>query len=227
VIGPPRAHLFDRLRVIDDRAFRSAAMNMAVDEALFEEAPFPTLRFYRWDHPAISFGYFGKLSEVVPFSQTHDIVRRWTGGGIVFHGNDLTYSIIIPAGVESSANSSREIYTALHTALCDALKNAGHRAELALTDSVAQSQACFEKPVQADVMVENRKVAGAAQRRTRRGLLQQGSIQNVDLAERFSVDFAARLGRHCQPQALAEDVMARALEISGAKYTSAAWLQRW
>ena len=226
MIQPAASHLFNRLRVIDDDVFHSAAMNMAVDEALLEEAPLPTLRFYRWDHPALSFGYFGKVSDVMRFADRYDIVRRWTGGGIVFHGNDVTYSIIIPAGAESSANFPRQIYTAVHSALCDALKNAGHGAELAATDSVRDSEACFERPVHADVMLANRKVAGAAQRRTRRGLLQQGSIQNVDIAESLPIEFAERLAQYCQPASLPGKVIVRAREISSAKYASRSWLDR-
>jgi lipoate-protein ligase A len=226
VIRPFAAHLFDRLRVIDDQAFRSAAMNMAIDEALFEEASLPTLRFYGWDHRALSFGYFGKLSDVAQFAKDHDIARRWTGGGIVFHGNDLTYSLVIPAGMESSAISPRQTYTAVHSALRDALRKAGHGAELAEKDSPLDSEACFERPVLADVMMAGRKVAGAAQRRTRRGLLQQGSIQHVNIVEGFAVDFADRLAPHCDSKSLSEDVLARAGEIAKSKYVTPAWLER-
>ena len=201
-------------------------MNMAIDEALFEESVLPTLRFYRWDHPALSFGYFGKFSDVEAFLANRDVVRRWTGGGIVFHGNDLTYSFVIPAGAESSMASSREIYAAVHGALRDALKSAGYAAELAEKDSVVASEACFERPVRADVMVVGRKIAGAAQRRNRRGLLQQGSIQDVHIAEHLTNDFANALGHHCTNATLPENLIARAREIADAKYANPAWLRR-
>jgi len=226
VIRPDAPHLFDRLRVINDRDFRSAAENMAIDETLLEQAVLPTLRFYRWNHPALSFGYFGRVSEVTQFTGDHDIVRRWTGGGIVFHGHDLTYAMVIPFGTISPAPSPRHLYRRVHLALCDALKDSGRGAELAVADSLRDSAACFERPVHSDVMLANRKIAGAAQRRTRRGLLQQGSIQNVDLAEGFADDFAARLGRRVEVQALSKDLMARALEIAESRYASPAWLGR-
>ena len=70
---------------------------MAIDEALLQAAEVPTSRFYRWDHLALSFGYFGKFTEVASSFQKRDLVRRWTGGGIDFHGDDLTYSLVIPA----------------------------------------------------------------------------------------------------------------------------------
>src|SRR5690242_3943457 len=91
-----------------DEPSRSAAMNMAIDEALVETATVPSIRFYQWDHPALSFGYFGKFEDIA--SHRRDIVRRWTGGGIVFHGEDLTYSILIPATDETFGKSSTSIY---------------------------------------------------------------------------------------------------------------------
>ncbi len=69
-------------------------MNMAIDEALLEYATVPAIRFYRWHFPALSFGYFGKFRDVVDYVSARDLVRRWTGGGMVFHGEDLTYSIV-------------------------------------------------------------------------------------------------------------------------------------
>src|SRR5262249_46055918 len=87
-----RALLAD-LTVCHDYNPRSAAMNMAIDEALLESATIPTIRFYGWHSPALSFGYFGRFSDVAIYAADRDLVRRWTGGGIVLHGDDLTYSV--------------------------------------------------------------------------------------------------------------------------------------
>ena len=89
--------LFEQLALYQDGAPHSAALNMAIDEALLELAEVPSIRFYRWDHPALSFGYFGRYADVAEHAAKRDMVRRWTGGGIVFHGNDLTYSLVIPS----------------------------------------------------------------------------------------------------------------------------------
>ena len=91
-------HLFSLVHAYQDASARSAAMNMAIDEALLEHATVSSIRFYRWHSPALSFGYFGKFSDVAIYEAERDLVRRWTGGGIVFHGDDLTYSIVIPLG---------------------------------------------------------------------------------------------------------------------------------
>jgi hypothetical protein len=123
--------LFADLTIYQDENPHSAAMNMAIDEALLEMAVVPTIRFYRWRSPALSFGYFGKFSDVAIYAAERDLVRRWTGGGIVFHGEDLTYSIVIPASDPVFDESSIAIYEKIHRALCGALAGDGQDAELA------------------------------------------------------------------------------------------------
>jgi lipoyl(octanoyl) transferase len=100
--------IFAALEVYHDEPSRTAAMNMAIDEALFENATKPSIRLYQWNHPALSFGYFGRYADVA--GEDRDLVRRWTGGGIVFHGNDLTYSVVIPATDPIFKESSLSIY---------------------------------------------------------------------------------------------------------------------
>jgi len=80
--------IFTALEIYHDIDSRSAALNMAIDEVLFETAAIPSIRFYKWDHPALSFGYSGKFADVANHERERDIVRRWTGGGIVLHGED-------------------------------------------------------------------------------------------------------------------------------------------
>jgi lipoate-protein ligase A len=233
--------IFAALHVYHDIDSRSAALNMAMDEALLETASAPTLRFYRWDHPALSFGYFGKLSDVE--NEKRDIVRRWTGGGIVLHGEDLTYSIVIPASDSAFGESSASIYEKTHAAIRAALAFNGQVANLAEgRDAALQRQSgsdrprtsqrdvptesCFANPVKADVMIGGEKIAGAAQRRTRRGLLQQGSIQNIDLAPDFEKSLAGQLSQNCIERTIKQAHVERAQQIAKEKYATAAWLQR-
>ena len=217
---------FERLAVYQDFTPRSAAMNMAIDEALLEVATIPSIRFYKWDHPALSFGYFGKFAVVATHSAERDLVRRWTGGGIVFHGDDLTYSIVIPETEPTFGESSMSIYEKIHNALRAALVVSGQDGELAANGAPKISDACFANPVRADVLSNGRKIAGAAQRRTRRGLLQQGSIQNVDLSNEFAGQFASELCSQCYHKTLHERLIARATEIAEQRYVAASWLQR-
>ncbi|HEY6070596.1 MAG TPA: hypothetical protein VIU85_04405 [Chthoniobacterales bacterium] len=226
--------IFAALHVYHDLDSRSAALNMAIDEALLETASAPTIRFYRWDHPALSFGYFGRLSDVE--KEKRDIVRRWTGGGIVLHGDDLTYSIVIPASDAAFGESSMSIYEQVHRAIQITL---GSQAKLATVAAVSdrrdQNQSaigdrryneCFANPVKADVMIDGTKIAGAAQRRTRRGLLQQGSIQNIDLAPDFEKSLAGHLSQNCIERTIEQAHVERAQQIATEKYAAAAWLRR-
>jgi lipoate-protein ligase A len=218
--------IFATVNVYHDIASRSAALNMAIDETLLETAEIPTIRFYKWDHPALSFGYFGKFADVADQGAERDLVRRWTGGGIVLHGDDLTYSIVIPASEPAFSESSISIYEKIHDALRAALAANGQSVELAANGAPRISDSCFANPVRADVLSNGRKIAGAAQRRARRALLQQGSIQKVDLTSGFADQFASELCSQSYRKTLDEGLISRAREIAKQKYGAASWLQR-
>jgi len=230
--------LFGTLQVCHDVKPYSAAMNMAIDEALLKTAVVPTIRFYGWRSPALSFGYFGQFSDVAIYASERDLVRRWTGGGIVFHGDDVTYSIVIPASDRAFDESSTGIYEEIHRALCEALNRIGTQAvvagrvnpgEIALWKHAAVGASgynCFANPVRADVMMNGRKIAGAAQRRTRRGLLQQGSIQDVALNTDLAQKFAQALSANCREFEVNEQIVQRAQELAQQKYGTESWLRK-
>ena len=218
--------MLEKLQVYDDRESRSAALNMAVDEALLETAPAPILRFYGWRHPSVSFGYFGRYAEVDGQSGNREIVRRWTGGGIVPHGADLTYSVIIPATDPFFAHSSLETYAKLHESIRLALRANGVKAILARSAAPKVSEACFANAVRADIISHGQKIAGAAHRRTRAGLLHQGSIQRSDLPGRFRDDLARILCERFERKKLSPEVLDRAIKIAEAKYETIEWLMR-
>jgi lipoate-protein ligase A len=218
--------MLDALHVYDDREAKSAALNMALDEVLLAEAGAPILRFYRWRQPSLSFGYFGLYAEVASQSKERDIVRRWTGGGIVPHGDDLTYSVIIPKAQPFFARSSLEIYAVLHDAIRRSLE--ANQIEATLLDQAASrvSGDCFANAVRADVMSNGRKIAGAAHRRSRAGLLHQGSIQQPDLPDRFRTDFAMTLCERYENKMLTPSLIERATAIAATKYGTTEWLIR-
>jgi lipoyl(octanoyl) transferase len=230
--------LFVDLAIYHDESPHSAAMNMAIDEALLETAVVPTIRFYRWRSPALSFGYFGKFSDVAIYAAERDLVRRWTGGGIVFHGEDLTYSTVIPASDPVCDESSIAIYEKIHRALCDTLVKTGQRAVVAggvdpggfsaATRAAVNASGynCFANPVRADVMMDGRKIAGAAQRRTRRGLLQQGSIQGFAMKTDLAQKFAQALSANCSEFEANEEIFRRAREFAQQKYGTESWQRR-
>jgi lipoate-protein ligase A len=216
-------------------------MNMAIDEALLEGITVPAVRFYRWQSPALSFGYFGRFADVAKYQGNRDLVRRWTGGGIVFHREDLTYSILISANDAAFAESSMWIYEKIHRAVCAALGETGQHAVVTgsndpdrFSAAVAPGRAgirnagynCFRTPMRADVMIDGRKVAGAAQRRTRRGLLQQGSIQGVDIGNGLAERFAQALSANCCERKVDEEILQLARKLAEKKYGTEGWLRK-
>jgi lipoate-protein ligase A len=218
--------MLGELHVYDDREPKSAALNMAVDEALLVDAAAPILRFYRWRKPSLSFGYFGLYAEVAGQESEREIVRRWTGGGIVPHGDDLTYSVIVPKTHPFFARSSLEIYASVHDAIRSALE--ANRIEATLVDQAAPriSEDCFANPVRADVVSAGRKIAGAAHRRSRAGLLHQGSIQQPNLPDRFRADLSEMLCAEFERKTISPEILERAIAISQAKYATVEWLKR-
>jgi lipoate-protein ligase A len=205
--------VFSELIVIDDPTPRPGPLNMAIDEVLLTRACPPILRFYRWNAPSVSFGYFVRFAEAREIAGIRAVVRRWTGGGIVPHGEDLTYSIMIGAQDDAFALPSKIIYQRVHSAFTE-------------MNAPKISDACFSNPVVSDVIEGGRKIAGAAQRKTRIGLLHQGSIQRGNLDERFRNAFAQLLGQRIVGDRIEASVLHAAEELATTKYGTVDWLRR-
>ena len=170
----------------------SAAMNMAIDEAILaaqKEQPNPTLRFYGWTQPAFSFGYFQDISAEVDveacWAEGIELVKRMTGGGIVVHGWVLTYTLILPRGA-GEMNIS-DAYHIIGQSLVKAFQQLGIPAQCyaECADSTgavrnrtyrAEANICLTNPAEHDVMSDNKKLAGVSVRRNRNGIMFQGYI---------------------------------------------------
>jgi len=153
---------------------------MALDEALLEHAARlgkPVLRFYGWTECAATFGYFQKFAETSALTPLRPLVRRPTGGGLVPHDADWTYSFIVPPGHDWHGLAAADSYRRLHEWVRDAFARVGVEAMLAPERRTAAPGQCFAGWERLDVLAHGRKLAGAAQRRNRSGLLIQGSIQ--------------------------------------------------
>lgn len=220
-----------------DTGERAPAFNMALDEALLEAASSharPVLRFYDWTEPAATFGYFQHYAEVSVWTTLRPLVRRPTGGGLVPHDRDWTYSVAIPPGQPWYEHSAIESYRRLHDWVRRALAIVGVASELAPCCDPSGPGQCFVGAEKFDLIAGRTKVAGAAQRRNKLGLLIQGSVQPrpgwpareawqasmlaagslPGTAESFSkIDLPPEIGR-------------RAQELVTAKYTTAAHTER-
>jgi len=204
----------------------SPAWNMAVDEALLREVAAPVLRLYEWDVPAVSLGYF-QAAALAP--EGRPFVRRYTGGGLVDHARDITYTLALPRAHPWMELSAPESYGLVHRGVRAALAACGIEGDLTAVAPPGESEACFQKPVRFDIMAAGRKVSGAAQRRTREGLLHQGSIllpdpaRNGDLRRVFARAFSARLELALEPGELTPSESARAALLEQERYATETW----
>ena len=161
------------------------AFNMALDEALLESMPRlgkTVLRFYGWNERAASFGYFQRYAEVERFTLLRPLVRRPTGGGLVPHDADWTYSLVFPTDHEWHSVTATESYRRVHEWIQAAFAKLNVPTELATCSRKAQPGQCFIGYEKYDLVWQGNKIAGAAQRRTRWGLLIQGSVQPPPLS---------------------------------------------
>jgi lipoate-protein ligase A len=172
------------IRLIFDRP-AAGDWNMGMDEALLQSVGRAgqggCLRFYLWNEPTLSLGYFQRHADrtLHPPSRDCPMVRRSTGGGAIIHAAELTYSFVVPVKRHRDERTS-ELYLTFHQALIEELASRSISSTLC-GKSTSQFRdcepfLCFLRRAEADVLSEGHKVAGSAQRRWRLGLLQHGSI---------------------------------------------------
>lgn len=198
---------------------------MAVDEALLETSVLPVLRLYRWDQPNVSVGYFEKIADARVQHPGYLLVRRWTGGGSVIHGTDAPYSLIVPRGEPFAAVRPGESYRQIHGILASVLKEIVPSVSLAAADAQKVSSACFENPVTDDLLVDGCKIAGAGQRRTRAGMLHQGSLRLGTPEFGKAREFAARLATRVAERGLSNLELERAKTLADTRYRTLQWLE--
>ena len=217
---------------------RPACMNMAVDEALLSTGAGgeqPLLRIYAWDAPAVSIGYFQRF-DCAP-ANGFAVVRRPTGGGLVHHSFDVTFSLTMPACAAFCRLDRAETYRWIHQAVSAAMARVGVATILA-DDAVAvadrERAICFRTPARYDVMTSDGKLAGGAQRRTRHGILHQGSIDRSRCPHLPASALTAALVGGCretfgcrmQPFAAPRDLLDEASRLAWEKYATRGWNRR-
>jgi lipoate-protein ligase A len=215
-------------RLLPYRALR-ASENMAIDEAVFrlnrpESLP-PTLRFFGWNPPAVSLGYFQKtFQEInVDFCRREgiDIVRRPTGGKAVLHEHELTYSLVAAIDHPLFTSDILETYRVISACIVAALKRIGLAPEMVSQGRSAAGTPlegyCFAAPSKYELLVMGRKICGSAQVRGGGTFLQHGSllidIDPVRAAAAMGIEAASisrstttlreQLGRHTESEELA------------------------
>jgi len=239
------------LYLLPDRT-GGAAENMAWDFLLLARWPGPAgprFRHYDWRGAACTFGFSQKIAWVranLPAGDTFDLCRRPTGGGIVDHRQDWTYALVLPRGHALYDERAAESYRVVHECLAAALVAQGQPVELQRAcaekapgtpddgGACAVPGVCFQRAERHDVIRTDTgaKVAGAAQKRNKQGLLFQGSIERRALGmvdwDAFAGAFAAGLGRAlaAEPQAQPWPEFAEH-EVEGLieQYSSPEWVE--
>lgn len=178
----------DKWRLITNKK-GNGYYNMAVDEAIMNfhsqmKVP-PTLRFYSWNPPALSLGYFQKVKKEVDYQKCSEqginLVRRLTGGRAILHNQELTYSIILREDYNLLSDSIEKSYQQISRGLVEGLQSLGVPAELKAVERgkkapLGHSAACFDAPSWYEVILDNKKLIGSAQRRKKGVILQHGSL---------------------------------------------------
>jgi lipoate---protein ligase len=169
-----------RLRLVSSGAL-PGALNMGTDEAVLttvaEGASPPTLRLYRWTPPCITIGYFQSMEAEVDLAACKaarvDAVRRLTGGGAVYHDQEITYSLVVPLGHPLAPSDVLESYRLVCAGIVAGLGLLGAKAEFV--------------PIN-DIAIKGKKVSGNAQTRRKGCLLQHGTVLlGLDSARMFSL----------------------------------------
>jgi lipoate-protein ligase A len=217
--------IFREMELWFDPLPRNGPEAMAVDEWLLEMSKHPVLRIYRWDGDWGSLGYFGKLDDAKLGLSGVNLVRRWTGGGTVDHRGDWTYSLIVPRDRELARMKGGESYRAIHEILLGVLRSEGGEPDLSPGKGKSGGM-CFDNPVEFDVMdAGGGKLAGAAQRRGKLGLLHQGSVATAGNSRLRGELFAECLAESWWEAEILVDEM-RVAEIVALKYGRQEWLER-
>jgi lipoyl(octanoyl) transferase len=212
--------LFSCLQVWEDDSSRTSAGQMACDEAMAWQSVRPVLRVYRWGHAAATFGYSQRVDGLPEKALTLGPVRRWTGGGVVFHGDDLTLALVVPATESLAQLRAAEMYKAIHEAIAEVLRRTIPSARLVLPEECRSGGVCFQSPVQYDIMAGPLKICGGALRRFRKGILYQGSLHFDGIAGgRLAEGLARKVDRFTETGLVELEVV----NLECTKYGTHAW----
>lgn len=169
---------------IIDTGIGSAFANMNFDACLLRELGHTKralLHLYEWEKPTASHGYFVDPYKFLRSDFSYELIRRPTGGGVIFHFTDLTFSVLLPSSHPKFSTNTLENYSFINQQIIKAIQQFQPELRPTLLSSVpaplgAEGHFCMAQPTRFDVMIGKRKVSGGALRRNRDGYLHQGSI---------------------------------------------------
>lgn len=160
---------------------------MAKDALLLENLSLdedPLIHFYEWSVPCLTVGHFIDPAKYLDLQAVKDsglqIAKRPTGGGIIFHLTDFAFSILIPAKHFLFSCNTLQNYAWINGKVAHAISDLISSIPTSLlqpTPKIQKSSTfCMAQPTPYDIIIEGKKAGGAAQRRTKRGLLHQATL---------------------------------------------------
>ncbi len=226
---------------------------MALDEVLLEsaQAGTPSLRFYTWPTATLSLGYFQSATERFsdPLLAELPYVRRASGGGAIVHDREVTYALALPAGADWQPREESWLCR-MHYRIQAALEDLGVRVGIC---ACGQERwlgrfLCFEHQTPGDLLLDEHKIMGSAQRRRGGALLQHGSLLLAQsphtpslpgIRERTGIELdpaavgpavtrqlTDQLGWQFEPGPLNAFERNRAQEIEAEKYANSRWTEK-
>lgn len=170
-----------------------AKVNMCKDEALiksFNENSHPILRIYHWSK-SITIGISQDIKDYSYLNDfSEDIAKRVTGGGVLFHGHDLSYSLVLPSSYFKDYKI-KESYEKICYFLINFYKKLGLDANYAkdIEDvNLSKNEFCQVGFEAYDILINKDKIGGNAQRRTKRLVFQHGSIPLYSVNDKKVLD---------------------------------------
>lgn len=214
---------------------------MALDEVLVGEKSLKTedlCRFFNWSGGVCAtFGYaqfYQSCKAQFEALGITEYTRRPTGGGIVLHKDDLTFSLIFNYG---GVLNVRQIYDKLHGLIREGFERSGIKVDSYGAQSDYRpapggvSASCFTNPVGGDLMAGGRKILGGAMRRYGGRILYQGSLQYKDARGNGGFeDIIARAfaeflgGADLRKTDLPPDIVKEAESLALGRYRTQSWI---
>ena len=160
----------------------NAKMNMAIDKALtisYQKDDIPILRFYTWENSfTVGLGqdleHYSDLKEIYK----DNCSKRITGGGVLFHGNDISYSLILSNSELGNLNV-KQSYEKICQFLLEFYKQLGLNPSF-VKDSeyikLKKNEFCQVGFEAYDIIINGNKIGGNAQKRNKKLIFQHGSI---------------------------------------------------
>jgi len=205
-------------RIIESGSLPPASI-MAKDQDLLHQLEQsdgnPILHFYDWEGECLTYGYFTHPSDHLNLAALEKwqikSARRPTGGGIIFHLTDFAFSLLLPSCHPAFSMNTLDNYAFVNQKVAEAIRlfSSGQvQPDLYKQEEVCEKNSCLPfcmaKPTQYDLIINHKKVGGAAQRRTKWGFLHQGSISlaspPLDLLNAvLKEDVVAAMQHHTHP----------------------------